>query len=153
MPARSPAALEPPAKPPPGLNRPLGPTEAIYCLLDQLYCLNFVVFAEVNGNLDAPGLEHALKAVQVEQPLLRTQLAVVRGRACFKAVAPEQAPLIAQVRPLRNWRAAVAVELDAPFSGGGRRSRASYGFAAAANRWWRWFFITRLLTASRAPVC
>ena len=55
-PLASPPALEPPAKTPPGLNRPLGPTEAIYCLLDQLYCLNFVVFAEVNGNLDAPGL-------------------------------------------------------------------------------------------------
>ncbi|MBK9989093.1 MAG: hypothetical protein IPP21_19945 [Betaproteobacteria bacterium] len=100
-----------------GYEPPLGPTEAIYYLLDQLYSLNFVVFAEVSGRLDAGGLERALQAVQVEQPLLRTHLAVVRGRACFKAVAPEQAALKAQVRPLRNWRAAVSAELDAPFAG------------------------------------
>ena len=91
------------------MNRPLGPTEAIYYLLDQLYCLNFVVFAEISGSLDAGGLERALQAVQIEQPLLRTHLAVVRGRACFKAVAPEQAALKAQVRPLRGWRTAVAI--------------------------------------------
>ena len=117
MPARSPAALEPPARPPAGINRPLGPTEAIYYLLDQLYCLNFVVFAEISGELEPARLELALQAAQVEHPLLRAHLAVVKGRACFKPVAPDQAPLKAQVRPLRNWRAAVAAELDHPFDG------------------------------------
>jgi NRPS condensation-like uncharacterized protein len=117
MPTLSPPSRRPPALTLAGMNRPLGPTEAIYYLLDQLYSLNFVVFAEVSGRLDAGGLERALQAVQVEQPLLRTHLAVVRGRACFKAVAPEQAALKAQVRPLRNWRAAVSAELDAPFAG------------------------------------
>jgi NRPS condensation-like uncharacterized protein len=97
--------------------RPLGPTEAIYYLLDQLYCLNFVVFAEISGSLDPARLELALQTVQVEQPLLRASLAVVRGRASFKAVPPEQAVLKAQVCLLRNWRAAVAAELDRPFSG------------------------------------
>ena len=117
MPALSLPAQESPSKVPPGMNRPLGSTEAIYYLLDQLYCLNFVVFAEISGRLDAVGLERALQAVQIEHPLLRARLAVVRGRACFKPVAPAQAPLTAQVRPLRNWRAAVAAELDAPFAG------------------------------------
>ncbi len=106
-----------PTKPQPEMNRPLGPTEAIYYLLDQLYCLNFVVFAEISGSLDPARLERALQTVQAEQPLLRARLAMVRGRACFKAVPPEQAVWKAQVRPLRNWRAAVAAELDAPFTG------------------------------------
>ena len=81
MPTLSPPSRRPPALTLAGMNRPLGPTEAIYYLLDQLYSLNFVVFAEVSGRLDAGGLERALQAVQVEQPLLRTHLAVVRGRA------------------------------------------------------------------------
>ncbi len=113
----SPPTRRHPAQALAGMNRPLGPTEAIYYLLDQLYCLNFVVFAEISGRLDAGELGRALQAVQLEQPLLRTQLTVARGRACFKAVAPEQAALTAQVRPLRGWRAAVAAELDAPFDG------------------------------------
>jgi hypothetical protein len=63
------------------------------------------------------GLSVRCKRFKSSSRLLRTHLAVVRGRACFKAVAPEQAALKAQVRPLRNWRAAVSAELDAPFAG------------------------------------
>ena len=55
MPPLSPPSHRPPALTLAGMNRPLGPTEAIYYLLDQLYCLNFVVFAEVSGSLDAGG--------------------------------------------------------------------------------------------------
>ena len=41
---------------PSSIDRPLGSTENLYWLLDKLYCLNFVVFAEVEGRLDAAQL-------------------------------------------------------------------------------------------------
>ena len=34
------------------LNRRLGRTEHIYWLLDQLYCLNFLAVAELEGSLN-----------------------------------------------------------------------------------------------------
>jgi hypothetical protein len=34
------------------IHQPLGSTENIYYLLDTLYCLNLVVFADISGALD-----------------------------------------------------------------------------------------------------
>lgn len=61
-------------KSPSALGRPLGPTESIYYLLDQLYCLSFVVFAK---------MDHALRTVQQEKPLLRARIALVKGQPAF----------------------------------------------------------------------
>jgi hypothetical protein len=48
------------------LNRRLGRSEHIYWLLDQLYCLNFVVFAELEGILNEEDLQLALEIIQLK---------------------------------------------------------------------------------------
>jgi hypothetical protein len=104
-------------KRPASIDRRLGSTELIYCLLDQLYCLNFVAVAEIDGSLDAGRLTRALRAVQQEQPLLRARVALVGGRHWFKPVPIEKCPLTVEVRPLHSWRSTCTAQLAAPFSG------------------------------------
>lgn len=60
------------------LDRPLGRTEHIYWLLDQLYCLNFLAVAELEGTLNADELQAALDVVQQENPALRVQISTDR---------------------------------------------------------------------------
>jgi len=123
------------------IDRVLGSTENIYWLLDRLYCLNFIVFAELEGRLSHDSLKQALAAVQEENPLLRARIVVQGGRAWFKPVAAKDAPLLAEARPLRNWRAVIERELhrhfateDAPlarflcFEGSGGKSVAAMVF-------------------------
>ena len=72
---------------PPVLNRPLGRTEHIYWLLDQLYCLNFLAFAEVEGSLEKADLQAALDIVQQENPVLRSHIIIDKKKQpCFQAV-------------------------------------------------------------------
>ena len=97
------------------IDRPLGSTENIYWLLDKLYCLNFVVFAEIEGRVDARRLASALAVVQEENPLLRARIVQVGGLNRFEAVAREAAPLRLEPRPLRGWRQAVEAELQRRF--------------------------------------
>ncbi len=75
------------------IDRPLGSTENLYWLLDKLYCLNFVVFAEVEGRLDGDKLAAAVATVQAENPLLRARIATSRAQRWFKAVPQATAPI------------------------------------------------------------
>lgn len=97
------------------IDRPLGSTENLYWLLDKLYCLNFVVFAEVEGRVDAGRLSAALATVQAEHPLLRARTATVRARRWFKAVPQASAPMHARVLKLAHWRKEIERQLHAPF--------------------------------------
>lgn len=97
------------------IDRALGPTEDIYCLLDKLYCLNFVVFAEIDGPFDTGRLTGALSAVQAKHPLLRARLAVVGGRAWFKPVAAESHPIPIETGALRDWRSRIEAQLERLF--------------------------------------
>ena len=98
------------------LDRRLGRSEHIYWLLDQLYCLNFVVFAELEGKLNEVDLQRALKILQLENPALRTQIIIDRlGRPCFKSVSADEWPLELEVQGLRNWRASIESQLVTPF--------------------------------------
>jgi len=117
MGSKTPKTRTPRSKKPSSINRRLGATENIYCLLDKLYCLNFVVFAEIKGTLDADKLDLALAAVQREHPLLRTRIGLVNGRPWFRSVPPEQCRLKLEVEPVRNWRLKLAAQLSAPFAG------------------------------------
>lgn len=101
---------------PSSINRALGPTENIYFLLDKLYCLNFVVFAEIDGAFDARRLGAALRAVQAEHPLLRARVALSGGRHWFKPVAAEDHPIRIETGELRHWRLKIAAQLDMPFA-------------------------------------
>ena len=58
-----------------------------------MYCLNFVVFAEVEGLLAADKVAGALAAVQAENPMLRARVAAVRAQRWFKAVPQDTAPM------------------------------------------------------------
>jgi len=97
------------------IDRALGPTENIYYLLDKLYCLNFVVYAEIDGPFDTERLTGALRAVQAEHPLLRARLALVGGRAWFKPVTPDAHPIPVVSGGLRDWRARIEAQLERPF--------------------------------------
>lgn len=98
------------------INRRLGATENIYYFLDQLYCLNFILFVEITGSLHIDQINGALKAVQAEQPLLRARFELIDGRYWFKPVAAEDFPLKAQTGPLKGWRTQVAAQLDTRFN-------------------------------------
>ena len=104
-------------KRPASIDRRLGPTELIYSLLDKLYCLNFVAIAELDGRLDPVRLARALRAVQLEHPLLRARVMQVGGRSWFKPVPLEKCALRVEAHPLRNWRAVCTAQLAAPFAG------------------------------------
>ena len=54
----------------PTLSRPLDAGEKFFWLLDHVSCMNFVVFAELDGQLQAPELQAALARVQQRHPLL-----------------------------------------------------------------------------------
>lgn len=97
------------------IDRPLGSTERIYWLLDKLYCLNFVVFAEIDGLLDPARLGSALAIVQDENPLLRARIVQAGGVNRFEPVARTAAPLQLELRPLRQWRQAIETELQRRF--------------------------------------
>ena len=97
------------------IDRALGPTENIYYLLDKLYCLNFVVYAEIDGRFDIERLAGALHAVQAEHPLLRARLALAGGRPWFKPVAADAHPIPIERGGLRDWRARIEAQLERPF--------------------------------------
>jgi hypothetical protein len=100
---------------PSSIDRPLGATENLYWLLDKLYCLNFVVFAEVEGQLDSSKLTAALATVQAENPLLRARIATVRAQRWFQALPQALAPLQQLVLKLAHWRTEIERQLQLPF--------------------------------------
>jgi hypothetical protein len=100
----------------PTLKRPLGRTEHIYWLLDQLYCLNFVAFAEVEGPLDETAMQSALAIVQQENPVLRARIVTDRNdRPCFAPVTMKERPLVLEICSLRNWRRQIDSQLMKAF--------------------------------------
>jgi hypothetical protein len=120
------ASIDPQAHTPSGparIERALGSTETIYYLLDKLYCLNFVVFAEIDGAFDTSRLVEALATVQAEHPLLGARIASVRGRPWFQPLAAAPQPIPVRRLGLRNWRAVLAAQLDEPFDDGGPLAR------------------------------
>ena len=128
------AARPRPAPKPATIDRPLGSTENIYWLLDRLYCLNFVVYAELDGHLPRARLEAALATVQDENPLLRARIAVEGGRSWFKPVTRKQAPLLPEARAMRNWRSAIERELQRPFAPGEAPLARFIWFAGSAQK-------------------
>jgi hypothetical protein len=105
------------------IDRALGPTESIYYLLDKLYCLNFVVYAEIEGPFDSGRLAGALRAVQTEHPLLRARVARVGGRPWFKPLAADAHPIPIESGGLRDWRARIEAQLERPFVDGAPLAR------------------------------
>ena len=101
------------------LDRRLGRTEHIYWLLDQLYCLNFLVVAELEGSLTGDELQLGLDIVQQENPTLRTGISTDwAGRPRFQSVSADARPLKLTAHGLRNWRQTIEEQLMTPFETG-----------------------------------
>jgi len=100
------------------INRALGGTEKIYWLLDQLYCLNFAVYAEIEGTLSQSAIRNALEMAQQEHPLLRARIEVTGRKPVFASADPRSARLVPERRELRGWRRQLERELDRPFGTG-----------------------------------
>lgn len=98
------------------IERPLGGTEKVYWLLDKLYCLNFVAYAELEGSLDRDDLQAALASVQEEIPLLRARIRVVDKVPVFEPVAAADYPLQIESRGLYGWRKQLEQQLEQPFA-------------------------------------
>ncbi|MBP6704251.1 MAG: hypothetical protein KA385_12130, partial [Vicinamibacteria bacterium] len=77
-----------------------------------------MVFAEVEGGLEAQSLDDALAAVQAEHPLLRARITEIRGRRWFKPAPSLTPPLRADVLPLEGWRTEVERQFRVPFDTG-----------------------------------
>lgn len=77
-----------------------------------------MVFAEVEGVLEAQSLDDALAAVQAEHPLLRARIAEVGGRRWFKPAPSPTPPLRAEVLPLEGWRNQLERRFRVPFDTG-----------------------------------
>ncbi|HLA34457.1 MAG TPA: condensation domain-containing protein [Rhodocyclaceae bacterium] len=97
------------------INRKLGPAENVHCLLDQLYCLNFAVVAELQGAIEPEKLDRALDTVQAEHPLLRAQIVAIDRSYWFKPIAPSEQPLIVQTASLLHWHEQLEAQLRQPF--------------------------------------
>ncbi len=97
------------------IKRPLGQTESLYFLLDQLYCLNFVVFAQLEGEVTVAALNAALLAAQAEHPLLRTRIVTEQQHLRFRPVEAAQYSLQASWLPWRGWRTELQRQLNDPF--------------------------------------
>lgn len=98
------------------LDRCLGRTEHIYWLLDQLYCLNFLVLAEIEGTVNPNDLQIALDIVQQEHPVLRSKITLDKtGQPCFKPVSADDYPLRLETLGLRNWRGRLEAQLMTRF--------------------------------------
>lgn len=98
------------------IERPLGGTEKIYWLLDKLYSLNFVAYAELDGELDPDDLQAALASLQEETPLLRTRISLHDRVPVFEPVASQEYPLLVETRSLQGWRRQLVEQLDATFA-------------------------------------
>jgi hypothetical protein len=118
---------------PSDIDRPLGATENIYFLLDRLYRLNFVVFAEIDGAFDASRLDQALRSVQSQHPLLRARVATQGARSWFKPIDADAHPIPVLRGALRNWRGQLSAQLDEPFADGGPLARFMW-FGGRARR-------------------
>lgn len=103
------------ANTPSNMERPLGATESLFYLLDKIYCLNFVVYAEVVGTLPPDALDQALALAQQEHPLLRTRINGNASRLVFKAIDAEAHPLRATWQPWSSRKLLLERQLDTPF--------------------------------------
>ena len=56
------------------IDRPLDPGEAFFYLADRTSCMNFVLFAERRGHLDAGRVRAGLAVLQQENPLLQARI-------------------------------------------------------------------------------
>lgn len=96
--------------------RPLGDTEACLWHGDRASRFNFVMMADLGGDVEPEQLRAALSHVQARHPLFAASVRV-RGRWPWFAHADRPIPLDVREAPDEDaWRAAAEVEMEAPFA-------------------------------------
>lgn len=101
----------------PWQGRPLDPAESFFYLLDRISCMNFVVFAERSGHLDAERIRAALEVLRTEHALLQARISTAPGSALrFSPDAPAPIPLECTATSADHWQEIIAHELARPFA-------------------------------------
>jgi hypothetical protein len=101
-----------------GIDRPLDPAERFFWLADGVSSLNFAVFAEVDGAIEARALRAALDRAQAAQPLLAVRIATPGGVPCFATDDGARIPLVERPASDGDWQAQIERELGTPFDPG-----------------------------------
>ena len=84
------------------IDRALDPAERFFWLSDRVSCMNFVVFAELDGVVDARALRAALDRAQRRHPLLRVRIATDGDTPRFATDAQARIPLEERGKRLRS---------------------------------------------------
>jgi NRPS condensation-like uncharacterized protein len=105
------------AMPSQSLLRPLDPAEAFFFMADRVSCMNFVVFAERVGHLDAERIGRGLAVIQAENSLLHARIVWTEGDGLCFATAPDQSIELACHEVDNNeWPTLIEGELASPFA-------------------------------------
>ncbi len=95
--------------------RSLGEAERFFWLFDQINCMNFAVYAELDKSLDITPLEQALNELALETPALNVRVET-EGKKLFFVEAESAFLQVEEIQSERDWKSSVLVEMVKPFS-------------------------------------
>lgn len=100
----------------PTFSRPLDAGEKFFWLLDHVSCMNFVVFAELDGQLQPAALQAALARVQQRHPLLNCTIQTdATGQLAFCPAEPAAISLRVETVTAETWQQPLQAQLARPF--------------------------------------
>ncbi len=97
-------------------RRRLDPAEYFFWLADRVSCRNFVVFAELAGELDPDALAAALRRARKRHPALRRRFALDRGEVWLEPAGDAPVELHCVAAPSALWRPLIERELATAFA-------------------------------------
>jgi len=100
------------------VDRPLDPGERFFWLANRVSCMNFVVFAELEGGVDASRLRAALDRAQRIHPLLRVRIAGDGAAVRFEPADGRRIRLAEIAATASDWGMRVERELGTAFGRG-----------------------------------
>lgn len=100
----------------PSTARPLDAGEKFFWMLDQVSCMNFVVFAELECQLQPAALQTSLAELQRRHPLLNCGIRVRDdGQVAFYRASPAPIGLSVAGIGADNWQEPLQAQLAQPF--------------------------------------
>src|SRR5579863_3339797 len=96
-------------------RRKLDPAEYFFWLADRVSCRNFVMFAELAGELDPDALAAALDRARKRQPALRQRFALDAGEVWLEPAEDTPIGLRLVAAFGGDWRRLIERELATPF--------------------------------------
>jgi hypothetical protein len=97
-------------------RRKLDPAEYFFWLADRVSCRNFVMLAELAGELDLDALAAALARAQKRQPALRRRFALSQGEVWLEPAEDAPIALRSVVESNDDWGPLIERELATPFA-------------------------------------